>query len=107
MPDKNTNAEIGKRIYERRKQLGITQEDLAELADATPQAVSNYERGERELKATTIIKISSALKVTADFLLTGASNTFSVSNDFSGLSDKEITTINEIIERCIRLSENE
>lgn len=106
MPNKNINAEIGKRIYERRKQLGITQEYLAELADTTPQAISNYERGERELKATTIIKISDSLKVTADFLLTGANNTFSVSNDFSGLSDKQVTTINEIIERCIGLTEN-
>lgn len=47
--DKKLNLDIGKRIYERRRQAGITQERLAELADTTPQAISNYERGEREL----------------------------------------------------------
>jgi len=101
----NLNIEIGKRIYARRKQLGITQEYLAELTDTTPQAVSNYERGERELKATTILKLADALSVTADYLLTGACNTFTVSNDFNGLSNKQISEINEIIERCIRLAE--
>lgn len=101
----NINAEIGKRIYERRKQLGITQEYLAELADTTPQAISNYERGERELKVTTIMKISSALKITTDFLLTGKTNTFSVNDDFSNVPDKNVRLINEIVERCIELTE--
>ena len=101
----NINLEIGKRIYERRKQLGITQEYLAELADTTPQAISNYERGERELKVSTILKISSALKITTDYLLTGETNTFSVNNDFSNISDKNVRLINEIVERCIELTE--
>lgn len=101
----NINLEIGKRIYERRKQLGITQEYLAELADTTPQAISNYERGERELKVTTILKISSALKITTDYLLTGETNTFSVNNDFSNVSDKNVRLINEVVERCIELTE--
>ena len=101
----NINLEIGKRIYERRKQLGITQEYLAELADTTPQAISNYERGERELKVTTILKISSALKITTDYLLTGDANTFSINNDFSNVSDKNVRLINEIVERCIELTE--
>lgn len=101
----NINLEIGKRIYERRKQLGITQEYLAELADTTPQAISNYERGERELKVTTILKISSALKITTDYLLTGEANTFSVNNDFSNISDKNVRLINEVVERCIELTE--
>lgn len=101
----NINLEIGKRIYERRKQLGITQEYLAELADTTPQAISNYERGERELKVTTILKISSALKITTDYLLTGEANTFSINNDFSNVSDKNVRLINEVVERCIELTE--
>ena len=101
----NINLEIGKRIYERRKQLGITQEYLAELADTTPQAISNYERGERELKVTTILKISSALKITTDYLLTGEANTFSINNDFSNVSDKNVRIINEVVERCIELTE--
>ena len=50
-------TEIGQRIYTRRKQLGMTQEQLCEMAGTTPQAISNYERGERELKASAVVKI--------------------------------------------------
>lgn len=103
--DKNINTQIGKRIYERRKQLGITQEYLAELTDTTPQAISNYERGKRELNASTIIKMSKALQTTANYILNGSDNTFSIDNDTHNLSDKNKAVLNEIIERCIKLTE--
>lgn len=96
------NIQIGKRIYERRKQLNITQEILAELADTTPQAISNYERGERELKASVILKISKALNTTADYILTGNDNTFSLDN-VDKIDDKDKTVIFEIVEKCISL----
>lgn len=75
--DKKINLEIGRRIYESRKQAGLTQERLAELADTTPQAISNYERGERELKAKIIIKIAHSLNITTDYLLKGKNDSFS------------------------------
>ena len=102
---KDINIEIGRRIYERRKQLGITQEYLAELTDTTPQAISNYERGKRELNASITIKMSKALRTTTDFLLTGNDSVFSVDNDIHNLSNKNKATLNEIIERCIKLTE--
>lgn len=102
MDNDNINAEIGKRIYERRKQLKITQEVLSELTDTTPQAISNYERGERELKATTILKISNALNTTTDFILTGNDNAF-VINNVEGISDDDKAIIFEIVEKCISL----
>ena len=37
--------EMGKRIHDRRKQLHMTQERLAELAGITPQTVSTAELG--------------------------------------------------------------
>ncbi len=98
----NDNIEIGKRIYERRKQLNITQEKLSELADTTPQAISNYERGERELKASIIIKISRALNTTTDYILTGNDNAF-VLNDIEDITDEDRATIFEIVEKCIKL----
>ncbi len=98
----NDNIEIGKRIYERRKQLNITQEKLSELADTTPQAISNYERGERELKASIIIKISRALNTTTDYILTGNDNAF-VLDDIEDITDEDRVTIFEIVEKCIKL----
>lgn len=46
MTDEEINLlEIGKRITERRKKLGMTQEMLAEKGDLTPQFVSYAESG--------------------------------------------------------------
>ena len=43
-------AEIGKRITERRKKLGLTQEALAEKGGLTPQFVSYAEAGKRAMR---------------------------------------------------------
>lgn len=95
------SIETGNRIFERRKQLNITQEQLSEMTGSTPQAISNYERGERELKAGMIVKIASALHVSADFLLTGKMSTFSLPDD---LSDNNKQIINDIVEKCIQIA---
>lgn len=104
--DKKLNLDIGKRIYERRRQAGITQERLAELADTTPQAISNYERGERELRAKTIIRLAAALNTTADFLLTGKSNSLAGMNvsKLENLNPRDIQTVNDIVEKCVELA---
>lgn len=103
MDEKQYNYEVGKRIYERRKQLNMTQETLSELSDTTPQAISNYERGERELKASVVVKIADALNTTTDYLLLGKENLFSIKNDINSLSEQNKNTIYEIVEKCINL----
>ena len=63
--------EIGKRIMDRRKKLGLTQEALAEKGEVTTQFVSYAESGKRAMRPENLLKISSALEVSADYLLTG------------------------------------
>ena len=63
--------EIGKRILDRRKQLGLTQEALAEKAEVPTQFVSYAESGKRAMRPENLLKISEALGVSADYLLTG------------------------------------
>lgn len=63
--------EIGKRILDRRKQLGLTQEALAEKAEVTTQFVSYAESGKRAMRPENLLKISEALGLSADYLLTG------------------------------------
>lgn len=60
-----------KRIMEHRKKLGLTQEALAEKGDVTTQFVSYAESGKRAMRPENLLKISSALEVSADYLLTG------------------------------------
>lgn len=63
--------EMGKRIHDRRRQLHMTQERLAEMANITPQTVSTAELGQKAMRPDTIIKISAALKISTDYLLLG------------------------------------
>lgn len=98
--------EIGKRIIERRKKLGLTQEALAEKGDVTTQFVSYAESGKRAMRPENLLKISSALGVSADYLLTGDI----VDKDLLLLSDKmrkltpsQLRTIENIIDECINL----
>lgn len=56
------------RIKERRKQLGLTQGQLASLLGVTSGAVGNYETGVSNPKATVMIKLFEALKCDANYL---------------------------------------
>ena len=61
--------ETGRRIMERRKKLGLTQEALAEKGEVTTQFVSYAESGKRAMRPENLMKISEALGVSADYLL--------------------------------------
>ncbi len=63
--------EIGQRYFERRKALGLTQEDAAEIADVTQQAISDSELGKTFLAPDSMIKVCQAYGVSCDFILTG------------------------------------
>lgn len=60
----NVNMSIGEVLKERRIELVIKQEDLAEQMDVTVQTVSKWERGITEPKATQVAKLAKALNLT-------------------------------------------
>lgn len=101
---------IGKRIIERRKKLGLTQEALAEKGDMTTQFVSYAESGKRAMRPENLLKISSALGVSADYILTGEI----VDKDYLLLSDKmrkltpsQLRLIENIVDECNSLFNHE
>ena len=99
MTDEEINLlEIGKRITERRKKLGMTQEMLAEKGDLTPQFVSYAESGKRAMRPENVIKLAKALEVSADYLLTGEI----VDKDLLILSDK----MRKLSPEMLRIVEN-
>ena len=53
--------EMARRICERRKQLRLTQEELAEMSDMTTQAVSYAESGKRAMRPDSLRKLAAAL----------------------------------------------
>ena len=107
MPKENDFLkEVGKRIANKRNELDLTQEELAEIADVTPQMISTAERGAKALRPENLLKISKALNVSADFLLTGNDDTriISISDISDELTPEQMKLVGEVIEICIQLS---
>lgn len=98
--------EIGQRIMERRKKLGLTQEALAEKGDMTPQFISYAEAGKRAMRSENLKKLATALGVSADYLLTGEiveEDLLILSNKMRNLSPSQLRIIENIIDECLSL----
>lgn len=67
-----TNAEIGKRIRDTRKERGYTREQLAEYAEMSVNFLGAVETGKKSMKVQNLVKIAQALGVTTDYLLIGS-----------------------------------
>ena len=88
----------------------LTQEALAEKGDMTTQFVSYAESGKRAMRPENLLKISSALGVSADYILTGEI----VDKDYLLLSDKmrkltpsQLRLIENIVDECNSLFNHE
>ncbi len=107
MTDEEINLlEIGKRITERRKKLGMTQEMLAEKGDLTPQFVSYAESSKRAMRPENVIKLAKALEVSADYLLTGDivdKDLLILSDKMRKLSPGMLRIVENIIDECVKI----
>lgn len=94
---------IGKRIQNRRKQLGYTQEQLAEMMNVSVQMVSNLERGNKAIRIDNLINISQIMNISTDYILTGKQSQQDISNlseQISNLSPKERKMIALLVNYC-------
>ena len=66
---------LGKRIMEHRKQLGLTQDQLAEKLGVTAQAVSKWENDQTCPDIASLPKLARILGVSVDELLSGKEET--------------------------------
>lgn len=99
--------EVGQRIMERRKKLGLTQEELAERSDLTTQFVSYAESGKRASRPENLMKIAAVLGVSTDYLLTGDiidKDKLLLSDKLDNLTAAEVRIIENIIDECIALN---
>lgn len=62
---------IGRRVREKRKEARISQEKLGELSDLSSVHISNIETSTKKPSLESLIRISAALGITLDELLTG------------------------------------
>ena len=100
------HIEMGRRIMQRRKQMNLSQEELSEIADVSPQLMSTAERGAKAIRPENLLKISKALGVSADYLLSGEvidRDFDNISAKLKNLSPEQIRRIERIIDECIGL----
>ena len=90
---------LGKRIAKRRKQLGLTQIQVNELAGLSDKYLSNIETDRSIPSIDVLIRICKALSVTPDYLLVGtlikenmelSEKTSDKSNKTEALSDTKL-----------------
>lgn len=100
MGDEKLLKEIGMRINARRKELSITQERLAELMDVSIQMISNLELGKKAIRPENLVKLCTALNVSADYILRGIRADWEI-NGFLEKYKNLPTEKQELIERII------
>ena len=102
--------EMGSRIMERRKKLGLTQEALAEMSELTTQFVSYAESGKRGMRPENLMKVAAALGVSTDYLLTGDiidKDKLLLSEKLEKLTPKQVRIVENVIDECIELYSKE
>ena len=62
---------IGLKIKERRQELGITQEHIANALDVNPSHISNIECGRVNPSLTALVKIANVLECSVDYFIGG------------------------------------
>lgn len=79
---------IGERIKIRRRQLELTQTELADLIGSSQRQIIKYEQDENSPTSAVIIAMATALETSADWLL-GLSDEINPHYDDSNLDTKE------------------
>jgi transcriptional regulator with XRE-family HTH domain len=88
-------AALGRRIKAQRKLLGMTQEELAELAGISCSFMGHIERGTRKLSVDTLVKITGALQLSCDMLLQDSLDA-DVQREVQGLNERKRRILSEI-----------
>ena len=104
MGDPTQLKDMGVRISARRRELGITQERLAEKMDVSVQMISNLELGKKAIRPENLIKLCDVLQTSADYILCGRSADKDVSliaEKFKRLSIEDQKLIESLIDRIL------
>lgn len=91
-------VEIGNRISSRRRLLGYTQEQVADMMDVSIQMISNLERGNKAIRIDNLLKICQILQVSTDYILTGEQSENELSKKISKLSERDCKIIGQLVD---------
>lgn len=66
---KQKNIEIGKKIWDRRTQLGISRRELAGKLKISQQQLEKYEKGQNRISVATVLLISEYTKTPIEYFI--------------------------------------
>ena len=100
---KQVNIEIGEQVRLARESARLTQEQLAERIDVSPQFVSDMERGVVGISIPTLKRICTTLCVSSDQILfaAGTDPSTAMLSKCSTLTLEQLTLLSEIIDRYV------
>ena len=104
---------IGKRIKQRREQIGLTQEQFAEKLGVAPNYISTIERGASFPRCEKLIAIINGLETSADAIFcdvidhTTEYRAYVLSRKLQALPPADQKRILEIVEFMVQQAENE
>lgn len=101
---KEFNIEIGTQVKLAREQADLTQEQLAECIEVTPQYVSDLERGLVGISLPTLKRLCIALRITSDQILFPCRPENNISPLFEKcrlLSKEQFDNVSEIVNKFI------
>lgn len=73
---------IGEKIKARRKELGLTTEDLGRMIGVQRSAITKYEKNRVDLKSKQINQIAEALQINPALLLSDNDTTYNADDDY-------------------------
>ena len=90
--------DLPEKLKNLRLKYGYSQKQVAEKVGVSPSIVSGYETGERTPSTEVLLSLSYLYNVSTDYLL-GKQETIPNSTiDVTGLTDRQISAIRELIE---------
>ena len=104
MGDVELMKDMGRRISTRRRELHLSQEQLAEQMGVTLQMISNLELGKKAIRPENLLKLSNSLSISTDYILSGRHSeqeVAEIADKFAKLSGEHQRIIGELIDSLI------
>ena len=104
MGDAELLRQMGRRVCQRRQELRLTQEQVAERMDVSLQMISNLELGKKAIRPENLLKLGEVLDISVDYILSGRrseSENAELADKFGRLSPEHRRIIGELIDSLI------